>query len=373
MRGTTNNSFLTPVIFPALILICFTLYEVSTDTLNVDFDDYWELFKRTYCKVYRDADEEAQRRLLWETQVLECFLHNIRAHFGLLPFTRGCNAYSDLVRNKHFDFRYTHFADFHLFHVYENPISLPIFYSIIYTVADEIPLKSTDEEFNQHMKGYKNIDYQSNSSSWVGTSSLGAPSSIDHRNDGLVTGVKDQRMCGACWAFSAIGSLEGQQKKKSDNLVALSEQQLVECSTNDINDGCNGGLMTAAFEYIKRSQGVDTEKSYPYTASQGDCNFRPNHVGAKITGFVELPPGDEKALRDAVASVGPISVAIDAGPRSFRTYKSPDLNPCDFWLQGSHKGYVSNEANLKAIIVQNISFISNETFHAADDIAVVRF
>ncbi|XP_055947510.1 procathepsin L-like [Argiope bruennichi] len=275
MRGTTNNSFLTPVIFPALILICFTLYEVSTDTLNVDFDDYWELFKRTYCKVYRDADEEAQRRLLWETQVLECFLHNIRAHFGLLPFTRGCNAYSDL----------------------------------------------TDEEFNQHMKGYKNIDYQSNSSSWVGTSSLGAPSSIDHRNDGLVTGVKDQRMCGACWAFSAIGSLEGQQKKKSDNLVALSEQQLVECSTNDINDGCNGGLMTAAFEYIKRSQGVDTEKSYPYTASQGDCNFRPNHVGAKITGFVELPPGDEKALRDAVASVGPISVAIDAGPRSFRTYK----------------------------------------------------
>ncbi|GBM48142.1 Cathepsin L [Araneus ventricosus] len=145
----------------------------------------------------------------------------------------------------------------------------------------------------------------------------------------------DYGQCGACWAFSAIGSLEGQHKKKSGHLVSLSEQQLVDCATNGVNNGCDGGIMSAAFEHIKNSDGVDTEKSYPYREEQGECGVKPENVAATCTGYIELPPGDESALKDAVATVGPISVAIDAGHDSFMSYKSgvyeePDCSSTHF-------------------------------------------
>jgi len=144
---------------------------------------------------------------------------------------------------------------------------------------------------------------------------------VDWREKGYVTEVKNQEHCGSCWAFSTTGSLEGQHFKKSQKLVSLSEQNLVDCSKREGNKGCKGGLMDNGFEYIKKNNGIDTEESYPYTGKDGFmCKFKEADVGATLTSFKDVRKGEEN-LQMAVSEMGPISVAMDAGHQSFQLYK----------------------------------------------------
>lgn len=75
------------------------------------------------------------------------------------------------------------------------------------------------------------------------------------------------------------------------------------------------------FQYIKDNGGVDTEKSYPYEGIDDTCHFNKKAVGATDKGFSDIPTGDEEALKKAVATIGPISVAIDASHQSFQFYE----------------------------------------------------
>ncbi|KAF2364357.1 Peptidase C1A papain C-terminal, partial [Trinorchestia longiramus] len=93
----------------------------------------------------------------------------------------------------------------------------------------------------------------------------GLPSSVDWREKGAVTPVRDQGSCGSCWAFSAIGAMEGQRFMKTGKLDVLSPQQLVDCSS--FNNGCHGGFPSLAFEYIERLGGIALEDDYKYNAS----------------------------------------------------------------------------------------------------------
>ena len=80
------------------------------------------------------------------------------------------------------------------------------------------------------------------------------------------------------------GALEGQHFRQTKKLVSLSEQQLVDCSSKFGNEGCNGGLMDAAFKYVKANNGIDTEAGYPYDAKDEPCHFDPSAVGATDKG-----------------------------------------------------------------------------------------
>jgi cathepsin L len=141
-------------------------------------------------------------------------------------------------------------------------------------------------------------------------------------NKGAVTGVKNQGQCGSCWSFSTTGSVEGAHFLSTGKLVSLSEQNLVDCSTAEGNEGCNGGLMDDAFEYIIKNHGIDTEASYPYRATgPNKCEFKAADVGATISSYHDVQSGSESDLQSSVDKT-PVSVAIDASHDSFQMYSS---------------------------------------------------
>ncbi|XP_049383968.1 cysteine protease XCP2-like [Solanum stenotomum] len=159
----------------------------------------------------------------------------------------------------------------------------------------------------------KNVEEKPTSISCV------APRSRDWRKHGAVTEVKNQELCGACWAFSACGAVEGINAIITGELISLSVQQLVNCD-NSTNTGCYGGYMDPAFEWVINSGGIASEIDYPYTASQGACKItKVNHKVVTIDGYRDVPQ-EETALLCAVAQQ-PVSVGIDGTSADFQLYR----------------------------------------------------
>uniref|UniRef100_A0A3B3HVE0 Cathepsin 12 n=1 Tax=Oryzias latipes TaxID=8090 RepID=A0A3B3HVE0_ORYLA len=205
---------------------------------------------------------EERRRAIWEENHRMINDHNQRFLTGKRPFSMGMNKYGDLVRK-------------------------------------EVSARRLRYNARKSEAGF-----------------------VDYRNMGYVTEVKDQGYCGSCWAFSTTGAIEGQIVKKTGQLLSLSEQNLVDCSRPYGTHGCSGAWMASAYDYVL-SNGLQTTDSYPYTSVDTQpCFYDSRLAVAHIKDYRFIPQGDEQALADAVATIGPITVAIDADHASFLFYSS---------------------------------------------------
>jgi len=149
------------------------------------------------------------------------------------------------------------------------------------------------------------------------------PKSFDWRaaRPGSVSPVKDQAMCGSCWAYGLTEPIESILAIRSGGqLVELPEQFAVDClwtesiNGSQSNNGCDGGDSDiGALEILRKFGGViPTAAAYgSYLSVNGFCkDVRLMGVGAKITGWVDVVKRDEQGLLQALVSQGPISVGI---------------------------------------------------------------
>ncbi|KAL6044180.1 hypothetical protein STEG23_019860, partial [Scotinomys teguina] len=223
-------------------------------------------------------NEEEVRRLIWEKNLKFVMLHNLEYSMGMHSYDLGMNHLGDMTSEE------------------------------VTSLMSSLRVPS---------QWQKNGTYKANPNQKL-------PDSLDWRDKGCVTEVKYQGSCGSCWAFSAVGALEAQLKLKTGKLVSLSAQNLVDCSTEEKygNKGCQGGFMTEAFQYIIDNGGIESDASYPYQATDGKCHYDSKNRAATCSRYIQLPFGDEEALKEAVATKGPVSVGIDASHTSFFLYRS---------------------------------------------------
>nr|AAQ11975.1 putative gut cathepsin L-like cysteine protease [Callosobruchus maculatus] len=227
----------------------------------------WQQFKLDHGKTYRSVVEEKRRFSVFQKNLIDIQEHNKKYERGEVSFAKKVTQFADMTHEEFLD----------LLKLQGVP-ALP---------SDAVYFEETDIEEKD---------------------------AVDWRKEGAVTPVKNQGHCGSCWAFSAVGAIEGQFFKKNGTLVSLSAQELVDCATEYYgNEGCNGGLMGQAFDFVE-DEGIQTEESYPYKAKRSICQMNGEYVTKVKTYHLLL---NEQEIARAVSAKGPVAVAIDASQLSF--------------------------------------------------------
>ena len=242
----------------------------------------FELFRLKFNKIY-DGSEFKRRFSIFGLNLLDIINHNLNESH---TYTKGINQFTDLTSD---EFKSLYIGSFPTYN------------------SSEFKLYGTTK-----------------CGSFTGSGTTIAPDKLDWRTKNAVSPVKDQGQCGSCWSFSASGAMEGAWAIKHDELFSLSEQELVDCAKKQYgSNGCDGGQMDGAFKYAM-DFGMCTEKSYPYTSgltkSAGTCSQSKCTTVAKVTGCMDVKPNDQKVLKEAVGTIGPVSIAIEADTKIFQSY-----------------------------------------------------
>jgi hypothetical protein len=231
----------------------------------------WGRWKRLHQRAYVSSAEEEHRHHIYALETAAVRAHNARAATGLETYTQAVNGWSDLTSAE-----------------WVSAAGL----------QSQLPAMGA-----------------ANSSTWL-PDVTGGPTSLDWREKGAVTEVKNQGGCGGCWAFGATGTMEGAWALAGHKLVSLSEEQLLHCS----GQGCSGGNPGHAIEYVVRNHGIDSEHDYRYTAKNGKCDGqKASHYVAAMHSVVNVHQRNERQLLAAVMRQ-PVAVAIDAEHGGFRSY-----------------------------------------------------
>jgi len=236
-------------------------------------DEPWTSFKKTYNKVYRDYNEEQERRVIFESELAEVEHHNARYAKGLVTYTAGVNQFSDWTMDEW---------------------------------RASLTAKAPERKAGEGV-----------------TSKVAASSAHDWRDSNIVTAVKNQGHCGSCWSFAVTGAVEGAWAKAHGDLWSLSEQELIDCGRG----GCDGGWTSAAYDTIMAQGGIATETSYPYEARDGTCRYDSNDAVASVRGYeVVSSYYNEDNMKNVLYDTSPLTVLIDASPDSFKRYSGGIYN-----------------------------------------------
>lgn len=257
---------------PSAVALFYTFLGPFYSSLPSSYPSFnhWAAF---HGKVYNGATERDYRNSVFDTNVKRIYHHN---KYGNASWTMSVNKFSDM----------------------------------------------TGSEWRRlHVGGYKQKAQATRVYNYTNETRLAAlPTSVDWTMKGVVTPVKNQQQCGSCWAFSATGAMEGAWALSKGALFNVSEQQLVDCSVSEGNQGCNGGLMDYAFQYVLDNKGLTTEAAYPYTATgPNNCVSAGKPSVLTLSGFKDVPANSEVALLTAIAQQ-PVSVAVEADQGSFQFY-----------------------------------------------------
>ncbi|KAF1742094.1 hypothetical protein MXB_4505 [Myxobolus squamalis] len=155
------------------------------------------------------------------------------------------------------------------------------------------------------------------------------PIKFDWREKGVVSYVKNQFECGCGYAFSATGAMESAFAIETGKLPNLSEQEIVSCTTELGNLGCEGGLPENGFLY-SMAKGISTSTDYPYTGDESLCFRNISNRVYKLKGYQIVNRGQEIDSVEALYNTEPISINLDSNHKEFLFYQSgvPDIPSC---------------------------------------------
>jgi len=271
-------------------LICiFPIFAELTRWHQLENGYNFETYKNEYNKIYGSESEHAFRKIIFENNLRTIIAHN-----------KG---------NKGWKLGVNHMADW------------------------------SDDEFKSLMGVRKELVYLSRKHEAENLPApsnpellKGLPDSVDWRTKGVVTPVKDQGRCGSCWSFASAETLESFYAISSGKLVELSEQNILDCTSNPHHcggtGGCGGATAELAFETAK-TKGIATEWTYPYISYWGknyQCQTQPPSY-TKIKSYVTLPANQQDPLMMAVATLGPIAISVDAS--SWKFYETGVFDGCN--------------------------------------------
>jgi len=244
----------------------------------------WESFKKDFGKVYTTMEEETRR--------FGIFLDNLKVvdHRNAVEIRHGGNEVHGVTK----------FAD----------ISQAEF-EIRYLTSDP-SMKSASETADQIVTFNKAPDATLGLIDWAGK---------------YTTAVKDQGYCGSCWAFSATEQIESDAIRTLKVTYVLSPAQITQCDATCF--GCQGGFTERAYNYVKKTGGLETEANYPYTTKlyqgiTGSCASVSTKYVIGISGYTTV--SGESSMATYVQTVGPLSVCVDAN--NWNSYTSGIMTTC---------------------------------------------